>query len=163
MYSFLNPCESPFHLRSVLLHPLWMEEGHLYPRHVDFSSCSPAESHFSGAAVEEVWRTQQAHSFNSALIKTKIQKKKSKRARGASGAAGLSSCLLVDWSRDARALLPFCPASVYGLESKHRHCPRPYIHSGHLLLYILLYLKPVLNMYFSFGTDRMERMFMYSI
>lgn len=75
MYSFLNPCESPFHLRSVLLHPLWMEEGHLYPRHVDFSSCSPAESHFSGAAVEEVWRTPPAHSFNSAVVKTKIQKK----------------------------------------------------------------------------------------
>lgn len=81
MYFFLNPCESPFHLRSVLLHPLWMEEGHLYPRHVDFSSCSPAESHFSGAAVEEVWRRPPAHSFNSAVVKTKIQKKKKEHMR----------------------------------------------------------------------------------
>lgn len=150
---FLNPSDSPVHLCSVLLHPRWME---------DLSSCSPAESHCSGAAVGEVWRAPPESLFSSALSRKYITIEHTR--------SGQSHRLLLLPCRDARALPSFCPSvplslrvSLYGLESKHRHCPWPYIHSGHLLLYILLYLKPVLNMSSSFGTDRMERMFMYSI
>lgn len=60
--------------------------------------------------------------------------------------SGRSRRLLLLPCRDARVLPSFCPSvppcvSLYGLESKHRHCPRPDVHSGHLSLYILLYLE----------------------
>lgn len=69
--------------------------------HVNLSSCSPAESHCSGAAVEKVWRAPPESPFNS------VWSRKYKTVEHPRSGRSRRLLLLPCW--DARVLPSFCP------------------------------------------------------
>lgn len=105
---FVNRCSTL--TVSCCVHAGWQE--HLYLRHVDFPSCSPSDSRFSGAAAVRLWMEKERRMLLvNSCKRSKVQLKKS--TRGVRRAADLSSCLLMDWWWDALGLLPCCPVSLW--------------------------------------------------